>query len=158
MIYGHHEDVAGGLEPLAEVAAIVNRPRRRALDARSGRSPSPTPRLRLDGSRLAVRPYARRLRIEPPAGARTLRVDAPREHRRRAPAERMVARRRTGSARSGRTWTVAGDGQVEVRLHGTDDVDPERVAAPPWQPWPRVRRAATEVRDRALPLRPAAVR
>jgi hypothetical protein len=45
-----------------------------------------------------------------------------------------------------------------VRLHGRDDVDPASVTAPAWRPWPRLRRAATEVRDRALPLRSALAR
>lgn len=156
VIYGHHEDVADGLEPLAEAAAVVNS----LGDVRwssVGEIAMGNHSLRLDGDRLAVLAHARRLLVEPPVGARTLRVEAP-----------------TGSAgelrlrgwsldhgplhRFGVDVPLPGDAPVEVRLHGTGDVDPNRVAAPSWQPWPRLRRAATEVRDRALPLRPAPAR
>ena len=43
VLYGHHEDVAEGLEPLAEAAAMVTGSATRA-GCRSGRSPPPTTR------------------------------------------------------------------------------------------------------------------
>jgi hypothetical protein len=49
-------------------------------------------------------------------------------------------------------------GPVEVRLRGARDVDAGQVDAPAWRPWPKLRRAGTEMRDRALPLRPARAR
>jgi hypothetical protein len=156
VIYGHHEDVSGGLEPLAEAAALVNG----LGDVRwtsVGEIALGNYSYRLEGERLAVRPHARRLRVKPTAGARTLRVQAPAG---------------TSGEHGLRGWSIgagpihpfdedvafAGDTVVEVSLRGVRDVDPDRVAAPPWRPWPRVRRAATEVRDRALPLRPAPAR
>jgi hypothetical protein len=47
-----------------------------------------------------------------------------------------------------------GNGHVEIRLRGAQDLDAADVAAPAWRPWPKLRRAATEARDRLLPLRP----
>jgi hypothetical protein len=41
-------------------------------------------------------------------------------------------------------------GHAEIRLHGTRDLDPATVPAPSWRPWPRLRRAGTELRDRAI--------
>jgi hypothetical protein len=49
---------------------------------------------------------------------------------------------------------VAGQ-PLDVRLRRGDEVAAQDVAAPAWRPWPVLRRAATELRDRALPLRPA---
>lgn len=156
VIYGHHEDVAGGLEPLAEVAALVN-----GLGDVSwgpvGEIARGNHSLRLDGDRLTVRPHARRLRIESPASARTLRVEAPSY----TAGEVRLCGWSLGDGpvvSFGEDLPIPGEAPVDVRLHGVGDVDPERVAAPPWQPWPRVRRAATEARDRALPLRPVAAR
>jgi hypothetical protein len=108
---------------------------------------------RLAGDGAVVRPYARRLRLAAEPGARTLRVQAP-------------ADALDGGALEG--WSVGdgpvqpfgtdvpwqGNGHVEIRLHGAQDLDASDVAAPAWRPWPKLRRAATEARDRLLPLRP----
>jgi len=152
VIYGHHEDVAGGFEPLAEAAALVN-----GLGPVKWCSVGEIARGNysrcLQGERLVVRPHARRVRVEPIAGARTLCIEAP--------VSNEAAGLRGWSVGSGPIRAFEEDvpigitSPIEIRLHGSRDVDPERVAAPSWRPWPRVRRAATEARDRALALRPA---
>jgi hypothetical protein len=152
VVYGHHEDVADGLEPLAEAAARVNR----LGDVQwtsVGEIALGNQAHRLSGERLVVRPYSRRIRIVPPAGATRISVCRPQD----AAGELEL-----------QTWSIASErrrfdvdgplpaegGAIEVRLHGSRDVDPRQVPAPAWRPWPRLRRAGTEVRDRALPLRP----
>jgi hypothetical protein len=150
VIYGHHEDVSGGLEPLAEAAALVN-----GLGTVDWCSVGEIVRgnysHRLHEGRLVVRPHARRLRVEPKMGAHTLCVEAP-----TGPAALRGWSIGSGRIRAfGEDVPVEGGVAVDVRLHGTRDVDPDHVAAPSWRPWPQLRRVATETRDRALPLRPA---
>lgn len=147
IVYGHHDDVAGGLEPLAETADRI----RRIGDATwmsVGSIARGNHVHRLVDGTLAVRPYARRVTVDVPAGASRLTVAAPDP---------------IGGALELRGWS-AGDGvvqpfdaevdvapgTVDVQLHGTRDVDPATVPAPAWRPWPRLRRAGTELRDRAV--------
>ena len=42
---------------------------------------------------------------------------------------------------------------LEIQLHGAADVEPRLVPAPVWRPWPKLRRAVTELRDRAIAQR-----
>jgi hypothetical protein len=152
VLYAHHEDVADGLEPLATAAAAVNR----LGDVHwmsMGEIATSNGERRLAGECTIVRPFARRLRVAAEPGASALRVQAP-------------ADALDGGALEG--WSVAdgpvqafgadvpwqGNGHVEIRLRGAQDLDASDVAAPAWRPWPKLRRAATEARDRLLPLRP----
>ena len=151
VLYAHHEDVAHGLEPLATAAAAVNRLGEVHWMSMGDIATSNGER-RLVGESAVVRPYARRLRLAAEPGARTLCVQAP-------------ADALDGGSLQG--WSVAdgplqpfgadvpwqGNGHVEIRLRGAQDVDAADVAAPAWRPWPKLRRAATEARDRLLPLR-----
>jgi hypothetical protein len=149
IIYAHHDDVAAGLEPLAEAAARV----RRLGDVRwmsVGAIARSNHVDRVSAGRVVVRPYARRLDVAVPEGATAIVVEAP---------EPIGARLEL------RGWSVGAGpvlafgapqavaaGEHEVRLHGTRDVDPATVAAPAWRPWPKLRRAGTELRDRAVAL------
>jgi hypothetical protein len=175
VIYGHHEDLAGGLDPLAEAAARVNRIAGVSWCS-VGEIALRSSLARLDGDRLVVRPYARRIRIAPADGARAIAVMAPRQSGAHAelrgwavaggpvhPFGAAVPLRGLAVAAgpldpSGAALPATGARPLLLRLHGADDVDPARVAAPAWRPWPRLRRAGTELRDRALPLRPARAR
>lgn len=152
VVYGHHEDVAGGLEPLAEAAAKVNR----VGDVRwtsVGEIAQSNYAERLSGDRLVIAPYARRLRVVPPAGAQVLAVQEP-EDARGGPGMRGWSLGSDPTVRPfGAEAPLTSDGTLDVRLHGVGDVDANRVAAPTWRPWPKLRRAATEMRDRMLPLR-----
>ena len=154
VIYGHHEDVAGGLEPLAEAAALVNR-LGDVRWTRVGEIALGNSSHRLDGDRLTVRPSRARAADRVARRARGhCAVEAPSPHRaassacwagRSAPAPVAPVRSECASPvpRRSRSGCAA-------RATST----PRPVAAPAWRPWPRLRRAATEVRDRALPLRP----
>jgi hypothetical protein len=151
VLYAHHEDVAEGLEPLATAAGAVNRLGDVQWMSMGDIATSNTER-RLAGDGAVVRPFARRLRVAAEPGARTLRVQAP-------------ADALDGASLQG--WSVGdgpvqpfgadvpwqGNGHVEIRLRGAHDLDANGVAAPAWRPWPKLRRAATEARDRLLPLR-----
>ena len=150
VIYGHHDDVADGFEPLAQAAAAVNR----LGDVRwmpVGDIVHANHLLRLSGERAEVRPFARRLLLDLPGGVSTIRVDAP------------VAGAYDGALAGwsvgrgpirpfGTTAPVDAGGAHEVRLHARAAVDARSVARPSWRPWPRLRRAATEARDRVRPL------
>ena len=73
VIYGHHGDLADGLDLLAEAAAQINRlgdVRWTPLDEIARASA----RTRREGSTLHVRPLARRLSIDVPAGVTQLRI------------------------------------------------------------------------------------
>lgn len=156
VLYGHHDDLAQGLEPLAAAAARVNR----LGDVRwmpLGDMALTNHIQHVRGDRVAVTPFARRLSVTPPAAARTIAVHEPRQTHE---AHGLVG----WSLGSGPVLPFGApapldhDGPVEVRLRGPRDIDPAEVPAPPWRPWPKLRRAGTEVRDRALPLRPARAR
>ncbi|WP_445149212.1 hypothetical protein [Baekduia sp. Peel2402] len=146
IVYGHHEDVAGGLDSLAEAAARVNRVgdvewlsvgeiARGSFDART----------REDGT-LVVRPFSGRVALDAPAAAVT--VEEPPQ----ADGEHALA---GWSADGGplRAFGEVGEGR-ELRLHPVGAVDAATVAAPAWRPWPKLRRTSTEVRDRVLALKP----
>jgi len=151
ILYGHHGDVAGGLEPLAAAAARVN-----ALgDVRWG-SLGELARAgwarRTAGGTAAIRPWGSRLRIPRPPGVEEVAVAAP----------------AAGADAGVRGWSLAGEGpprafgsrapfgagpHVDVRLRPLVERDVAGIADPPRRPWPLVRRRVTETRDR-LAARP----
>jgi hypothetical protein len=153
VLYGHHQDVAGGLDLLAEAAARANR-LGEVRWVSPGDVAAANHEVRREGDQLVVRAFSRRIRLAPlaPGTAAVTVVEPP---------EALGA--------SGlRGWSLP-DGEVRafgdrapvtpgarpvIRLHG-GDVEPSSVPAPRWRAWPRVRRVATEGRDRMLPLRPS---
>jgi hypothetical protein len=155
VLYGHHEDVAEGLEPLAEAAAMVNR----LGDTRwmsVGEIAATNYALRVTGSDAVIRPFARRVRVELPRGITSLTVEAPCDA---TDAGALVGwASGSGAPRPFAERAVAGEGSMEVRLLGRHDVEVDDVPARAWRPWPQLRRAATEARDRVLPLRAARAR
>jgi hypothetical protein len=156
VLYGHHEDLAHGLGPLAEAAARVNRlgdVRWMAL----GDMALANHTQRASGDRVLVAPYARRVVVSPPPGASTLVVQEPRH----AHGDAELGGWSLGAGPIqpfGAEAPIEGGGPLEIRLRGVRDVDAGQVAPPAWRPWPKLRRAGTEMRDRVLPLRPARAR
>jgi hypothetical protein len=156
VLYGHHEDLAHGLEPLAEAAARVNRlgdVRWMAL----GDMALANHTQRVTGHRVLVAPYARRVVVSPPARASTLVVQEPRH----AHGNAGLGGWSLGPGPIqpfGAEAPIEWGGPLEIRLRGGHDVEAGQVAAPAWRPWPKLRRAGTEMRDRVLPLRPARAR
>jgi hypothetical protein len=103
-----------------------------------------------------VRPFARRARLDLPAGMRGLSVEAPQDA---TDAAALVGWSfDDGQIHPFGDIAPAREGVTEIRLHGRDDLGPHAVPLPAWRPWPRVRRAVTEARDRSLPLRAARAR
>jgi hypothetical protein len=155
VLYGHHEDVAGGLEPLAEAAAIVNR----LGDVQwtsVGEIATANHALSVVDGLALVRPFARRVRVDVSTGLRGISVEAPQDA---TDAEALVGWSfDAGEIHLFGDIAPAHDGIIEIRLHGRVDIEPDAVDLPAWRPWPRVRRAVTEARDRSLPLRPARAR
>lgn len=153
VLYGHHEDAKDGLDPLASAAAAVNRlgPVRWSSVGEIARS---NHALRVSGDRAVVRPYARSVRVTVPPGVGVLSVEEPGEPLGESCLNGWSAD--AGAVRPfGEQLPLSPGRVVTLRLHGPADVDPRGVGAPAWRPWPRLRRAATEARDRSLPLRPA---
>jgi hypothetical protein len=150
VLYGHHDDLADGLDLLAETASRVNRlgeVRWTSLGEIAATNFS----TRLDGNELRLRPYAHRLRVEVPEGAESLLVERPREldH---GPAGWSLADSSDIPFESSASCEA---GILEVRLNPLATVDPASVPAGAPRVWPVLRRAATETRDRLRPLLPA---
>jgi hypothetical protein len=149
VFYGHHEDLADGLDPLAAIAARV----RRAGEAHwssLGEIAASNYAWRRDGDVIRVRAYANRLRVRPPAGIRRLIVERPPD------TDSRLAGWSIGGgppAPFGSPLPLAGATDPELRLRHTDEVSPRDVPSPSWSPWPVLRKAAMEARDRSLPLR-----
>jgi len=149
VFYGHHEDLAEGLDPLAEIAGRV----RRIGEARwcsLGEIAASNYASRRDGNVLRLRPYTSRLRVRPPAGVGELIVEPP-----RAESERLLGWS-VGSGAPvpfGSSLPAAGEADLELRLRHADEVSAKDVPSPRWKPWPVLRKAAMEARDRTLPLR-----
>lgn len=149
VLYGHHDDLAGGLDLLAETAARVNRlgdVRWTSLAEIAATNHATRP---ADGV-LRVRPYSHRLRVDVPAAVERIAIDPPR-----------------GTDQGHGGWTsdrspargfgvpvACEPGKLEVHLAPLSPRDPAGVPAPGPRVWPVLRRAATETRDRLRPLLP----
>jgi hypothetical protein len=156
ILYGHHGDVAEGLEPLADAKAYVERcrPARWAslTEIALGNYTS-----RQSGDEYAIRAFSRRLRVEVPPGVRSLRLtDCANGWR----GDEIVAwQLPSGVRRSSLDAAVEmdGGGEIGVQIVG-GSVEPQAGAATRWpNPWPRARRLLTESRDRVAPLRAARI-
>ena len=149
VIYGHHGDLANGLDVLAEAAARVNG--RGGVQWMSlGRIARSNFAVRFDGDTLVVRPYAATLTLRPPDGALQLVVERP-----------------EGAGVGLAGWSLGDqppvafdepallggrNTAVTIRLRPRDEVDPMGVPAPAASLLPPARRTAAEIRDRVMPL------
>jgi hypothetical protein len=146
VLYGHHDDLAGGLEPLATATAVVNRlgsVRWSSL----GEIALSNAAIRLHEGVLRVRPYSHRLRLDV-SGAKAIVVEG-------QPGAEETFAGWSGNGRRGLPFDESVSlktKELEIRLTPRTAVDPYGVAAPPASAWPLIRRAATETRDRLLPL------
>jgi hypothetical protein len=149
VFYGHHEDLADGLDPLAAIAARVRRIGA-AQWCSLGEIAASNYATRRDGEVMRVRAYTNRLRVRPPAGVRRLVVERPRD------ADGRMTGWSIGGGppvRFGSALPLAGATDLELHLRHTEEVSPRHVPSPSWSPWPVLRKAAMEARDRSLPLR-----
>jgi hypothetical protein len=150
VLYGHHDDVAGGLEPLAAAAEAVNRLGDVAWTA-LGAMAETNARVHVAGSTAIVRPYANRLVVAAPDGATRLTVLAPGEG-----ADAFVGWSPAGERAVtpfGEPLTLSAQGPLTLRLRSRWETSPATVPSPRPRPWPAVRRVGTELRDRLAPLR-----
>jgi hypothetical protein len=147
ILYGHQEDLAGGLDGLAAQATAVDRLgpiRWGSLDTIAANNVE----RRQEGDRLRLRPYGRRIEVEVPDGVTTLIVERP-----PGSAADDTVKAPTASAAFGEPLTVRPGERLELTLVAADAVSPASVPAPPRRAWPVARRIAAEARDRAAPLR-----
>ena len=157
VLYGHHMAVAGGLDGIATIASRV-----RDLGAASWLSLADIARSnyvsRVLGSTLHVRLYSRLVSISIPPGVEQVLVELPPVS---APAEELevscgdVSASLTPRAEeaSCAILPVRSAGPALIEVSSAARRDPQDVPPPPARLWPLLRRAATEARDRASPLR-----
>lgn len=146
VLYGHHDDLADGLDLLASTADTVNR--LGAIRWTSLREIAlSNAAVTLRGGALHVRPYAHRLRLDA-NGADTVVVEG------LPGVEETFAGWSAGDRRTlpFDEGVALAEDRLEIQLMPESPVDPYSVAAPPASAWPLLRRAATETRDRLRPL------
>jgi hypothetical protein len=156
LLYGHHDDLADGLDILADRARFISSfghvswlPLRQMT-----RSNYLSTR---QGSRLQVLPLSRLVELEDLDGVEELviellpTVSAPLDLRLNSDG-RAIASIRMGAAGVAQ---VVGPfaGQLAIELRPRDQIAPETVASPAWRPWPLARRLLTETRDQLAPVR-----
>jgi hypothetical protein len=147
IVYGHHGDVADGLDLLVETAGQINH----LGDVHwcsLGEIATTNVATARRGDELEVRPYAQRVVVPLPAGVETLTVVPPRE-----PEDVLVGWSIDGAPSCAFGSVVdSGSGPARIRLLPRRTVDPASVPTPAPSVWPRLRRTATETRDRLRPL------
>lgn len=152
VLYGHHDDIADGLGLLAETAARVN-----GLGdvewTSLGNIAASNYAVRADRDVLRVRPYSRHLRLALPHDPARVVVEAPRDGK-----PELLGWSTNGSGPKAFRVPVPLEGrEADVRLRAIDEIDPRTIPPPPWRPWPVLRRAATELRDRVHALQAISV-
>jgi hypothetical protein len=149
ILYGHHDDLCGGLDLLAQTASRVNglgQVRWTSL----GEIAASNHASRVEGGVLRVRPYSHRLRLEVPDGAAAVLVESPRD-----PDRGFAAATAAGSPVVLDEPFAVEPGWLDLRLLSATRSDLGSVPDPAPRVWPILRRAATETRDRLRPLLPA---
>ncbi|HEY0344651.1 MAG TPA: hypothetical protein VGC59_08385 [Solirubrobacteraceae bacterium] len=155
ILYGHHGDMAGGLDRLAELAGVVGR-----LGDVDWMSPAQIAAsnvtTRLEGDGLRVRLFTRRARLQIPGGVARIVVETP-----SLVGEASKDSVRCGTGENGAASAQLRDGTasfeidaraVEIRLIAEDAVDAAAVMAPPRRGWKIARRLMVETRDRLTPV------
>jgi hypothetical protein len=149
VFYGHHEDLAAGLDPLGAIAERVAR----LGDAHwcsIGEIARTNYAARRDLDLIRVHPYSNRVAVSVPAGC-----------------DRLVLARPRGVDATVSGWSVGAAApvpfeaalpvtpgtQVELHVRRDDERLPTAIKLPPPRPWAILRKMAMEARDRTLPLR-----
>jgi hypothetical protein len=145
ILYGHHDDLAGGLDVLARRAGAVDR-----LGpvhwASLGEIAATNVEWRLEGDLLRLRPYGRRIAIEVPDGATHAVVELPAGF---GPDELIHIP--NGTAPVGEPFAIGGSSSLDLTLEAPNAIAPQAVPTPPRRPWPIARRIMGEARDRIAP-------
>jgi hypothetical protein len=154
IVYGHHGDLADGLEGFEQAVAEVDDlgPTRWCSLAEMAATSFET---RRDGALLRVRMLSRRVRVELPEGVERVAVELADGHA--EPAEERVVATVDGVEHPAVTaadasLAVAPGAALELELRHAKAVHPYAVGAPRIRPLAIARRMAGETRDRSLPL------
>lgn len=157
ILYGHHDDLADGLDVLARAAAEIDGLGEVGWGPLSwiARGSYAT---RLCGDSLSVRMHARRIAVEVPAGVRTLRVFV-REPLGGAGGQRLIHANdcmrltfRNGWGISG-PLSVTAPRRIDLALLADRPLSPDAVPPPRASLWPWIRRVLAESQDRIQALR-----
>jgi hypothetical protein len=152
ILYGHHGDLAHGLEVLDRAVAEVNalRPTRWCS---LGKIAAGNYETRREGSRLHARLLGRRSRIEIPPGTNELLVELPASHGEPSKEQLKVNGEHVQlDGLVAAPLAVEPASTVEVALNRADGIDHRTLPAPHRRPLAVARRVASESRDRILPL------
>jgi hypothetical protein len=144
ILYGHHDDLRGGLDLLAERTAEIE-----SLGeirwASMGEIAAANFSSRQDGELLLVRPHSRRMSVEIPAGVSTLVVEPTGTHEDESVLSGGVR------VRVGEPVSVSGRERVELALESPNAVSPSQVAPPRREIRRLARRLGGEAHDRLTP-------
>jgi hypothetical protein len=156
ILFGHHHDVAGGLEGLEAVAARINRLGPVRWGSLSDLARSSYLR-RVEGSTLRLRLYARLVWIEVPEGIDRIIVEVPPLDSEAPTGEILIGGRSAPvEAPPGEAVCACLPGPFEavetVTWRPPSPLDPAAIPAPRRRAWPIIRRVMTEARDRGAPL------
>ncbi len=146
ILYGHHDDLADGLDVLAERSAAVDRlgpVRWGSLEALAAANVS----WRLEGDLLRLCPYSRRASIEVPPGTNRVIVEPPWD------ADGEVVEAPNGTMPAGEPFEIDGSSTLDLSLRRPHAVAPETVSPPPRRRLALARRLVGEARDRTAPAR-----
>jgi hypothetical protein len=158
ILYGHHQDLATGAEALCSAADEIN-----SFGDVRWCSPSSIARtnvaLRSHSDVLEARLFARRVRVDVPAGIREIVAGPPRDEQ--FEEDVLLLRNESAvssgpvSARPFEPFAVSGPTRVELTLVSASAIDVSSEPPPPRRLWPVLRRVAVETRDRLVPLAPS---
>jgi hypothetical protein len=131
-LLAHHDDIADGLDVLANAVQAIG-----AICPTTWQSLASIARSnywhRVEDNTLRVRMHTRRAVIDVPDGVDAVVLEASLDEPVRIGLDGRAQR-------------------VEVHLPPDDSVDAQTMPSPAWRPWPVVRRAVVEGRDRVLPV------
>jgi hypothetical protein len=150
---GHHQDVADGLDILAELAQFIN-----SLGQVQWGDMESIARsnflMRHDGDLLCVRPYSKRFQVAVPARMRGISVEPPQGAFSEENVKIATSLGPTAiySGPAGSPVAIDGGTLLDVRLERKDAIDPQSIADRGVKIWPIARRFLTEGRDRMRPL------
>jgi hypothetical protein len=157
IIVGHHPDAKGGLDLLAEFAAVVNQ-----LEGRMWASPQEIARSnykwRLQAGSLRVKLYSRAVRASIPEGTERVFIHRPwirdREESQRVMvmASGRVLLDSCGSETIG-PLAINGEKCIDIVCPPVTKIEASSVLAPKQQYWALLRKVLMEARDRSAPLR-----
>jgi hypothetical protein len=146
ILYGHHDDLAEGLDVLAERSATVNRLGPVQWGSMGALAAANLSR-RLEGNLLRLRPHSRQITVDVPPEAKQAVVEPPWN------ADGELVNTPNGTVPAGEPFDISDPGPLSLHLQRPDAVRPQDIPAPPRRLRPLVRRLAGETRDRIAPAR-----